>query len=212
MAAAPPGKCGRLETRGQKAALTRALAALETPRTPLLLQASILALRRALGKGRCVGGRGFCLHRREVGGGSPAFLRRDCPVLPQHLGPRSFLVSSIPSSVPSDSLSPSSGKRAQLPPPPVSSLPPLLQAQSPSPRRNLGFPSGRRREPETTHLAPTSVLCVPKSKSEVVQSCLTVSDPMDCNQPGSSVHGIAQARILEWVAISSSRGSSPPRD
>ena len=157
-----------------------------------------------------VGGRGFCLHRWEVGGGSPAFLRRDCPLLPQHLGPRSFLVSSIPSSVPSDSLSPSSGKRAQLPQPPVSSLPPLLQAQSPSPRRNLGFPSGRRREPETTHLAPTSVLCVPKSKSEVVQSCLTVSDPMDCNPPGSSIHGILEARVLEWVAISFSRRSSQP--
>ena len=36
--------------------------------------------------------------------------------------------------------------------------------------------------------------------------------PMDCSPPGSSVHGIFQARILEWVAISSSRGSSPPRD
>ena len=37
-------------------------------------------------------------------------------------------------------------------------------------------------------------------------------NPMDCNLPGSSVHGISQASILEWVAISSSRGSSPPRD
>ena len=37
-------------------------------------------------------------------------------------------------------------------------------------------------------------------------------DPMDCSLPGSSVHGILQTRILEWVAISSSRGSSPPRD
>jgi len=35
---------------------------------------------------------------------------------------------------------------------------------------------------------------------------------MDCSPPGSSVHGILQARILEWVAISFSRGSSPPRD
>ena len=46
----------------------------------------------------------------------------------------------------------------------------------------------------------------------VVQSCLTVWDPMDCSLPGSSVYGIFQARILEWVAISSSRGSSWPRD
>ena len=42
--------------------------------------------------------------------------------------------------------------------------------------------------------------------------CLTLCDPMDCSPPGSSVHGIFQARILEWVAISSSRGSSQPRD
>ena len=40
------------------------------------------------------------------------------------------------------------------------------------------------------------------------QSCLTLSDPMNCSPPGSSVHGILQARILEWVAIPSSRGSS----
>ena len=40
-----------------------------------------------------------------------------------------------------------------------------------------------------------------KSESEVVQSCLTLSDPMDCSLPGSSVHGIFQARILEWGAI-----------
>ena len=43
-----------------------------------------------------------------------------------------------------------------------------------------------------------------------LQSCLTLSDPMDCSQPGSSVHGILQARILEWVAMPSSRGSSYP--
>ena len=40
-----------------------------------------------------------------------------------------------------------------------------------------------------------------KSESEVTQSCLTLSDPMDCSLPGSSVHGIVQARVLEWVAI-----------
>ena len=48
--------------------------------------------------------------------------------------------------------------------------------------------------------------------SEIAQLCPTLCDPMDCNLPGSSVHGILQARILEWVAISSSRGSSQPRD
>ena len=40
-----------------------------------------------------------------------------------------------------------------------------------------------------------------KSESEVAQSCLTLSDPMDCSLPGSSVHGICQARVLEWGAI-----------
>ena len=40
-----------------------------------------------------------------------------------------------------------------------------------------------------------------KSQSEVTQSCPTLSDPMDCSPPGSSVHGIFQARVLEWVAI-----------
>ena len=45
-----------------------------------------------------------------------------------------------------------------------------------------------------------------------VQSCPTLCDPMDCSLPGSSVHGISQVRILEWVTISSSRGSSQPRD
>ena len=39
-----------------------------------------------------------------------------------------------------------------------------------------------------------------KSESEVAQSCLTLSDPMDCSPPGSSVHGIFQARVLEWGA------------
>ena len=75
-----------------------------------------------------------------------------------------------------------------------------------------------------------------KSESEVAQLCLTLSDPMDCSLPGSSVHGIFQARvlewdaiaffdtmdytlpgipqdrILEWVAFPVSRGSSQPRD
>ena len=44
------------------------------------------------------------------------------------------------------------------------------------------------------------------------QLCPTLFDPMDCSRPGSSVQGIFQARILEWVAISFSRGSSPSRD
>ena len=40
-----------------------------------------------------------------------------------------------------------------------------------------------------------------ESESEVAQSCPTLSDPMDCSSPGYSVHGIFQARVLEWVAM-----------
>ena len=47
---------------------------------------------------------------------------------------------------------------------------------------------------------------------KVTYSCLTLCDPMDCSLPGSSVQEILQARILEWVAISFSRGLSQPRD
>ena len=50
------------------------------------------------------------------------------------------------------------------------------------------------------------------SESEVAQSCPTLCDLMDCSLPVSSVHGIFQALILEWVAMLSSRGSSPPSD
>ena len=46
----------------------------------------------------------------------------------------------------------------------------------------------------------------------VAQSCPTLCDPTDCSPPGSSVHGIFQTRILEWVAMPSCRGSSQPRD
>ena len=62
------------------------------------------------------------------------------------------------------------------------------------------------------------VLCRPglckagESESEVTQSCPTLCDPMDCSRPGSSVHGIFQAIVLELIAISFSRGSSQPRD
>ena len=48
-----------------------------------------------------------------------------------------------------------------------------------------------------------TVLC-----AKSLQYCLTLCDTMDCSLPGSSVHGVLQARILEWVAISSSRESS----
>ena len=51
-----------------------------------------------------------------------------------------------------------------------------------------------------------AVLCL------VTQSCPTLCNPTDCSPPDSSVHGILQARILEWVTMLSSRGSSQPRD
>ena len=51
-----------------------------------------------------------------------------------------------------------------------------------------------------------------ESEREVAQSCTTLCDPIDCSPPGSSLHWILQARILERVAISFSRGSSQPRD
>ena len=51
-----------------------------------------------------------------------------------------------------------------------------------------------------------------KVKVLVSQFCLDLCNPMDCSLPGSSVHGISQARILEWVAIPFSGGSSQPRD
>ena len=49
-------------------------------------------------------------------------------------------------------------------------------------------------------------------KALLTQSCLTLCDTMDCSPPGCSIHEILQARILEWVAMPSSRGSSWPRD
>ena len=49
-------------------------------------------------------------------------------------------------------------------------------------------------------------------RMHVAQSCPTLCDPMDCSLPGFSIHGILQARILEWVIISFSRGSSQPWD
>ena len=51
----------------------------------------------------------------------------------------------------------------------------------------------------------------PPHACSVAQSCPTLCDPMDCSLPGSPVHGIFQGRILEWVAISYSKGSSQPR-
>ena len=63
--------------------------------------------------------------------------------------------------------------------------------------------------PRSVKLAPLSRELFPLML--VTQSCGTLCDPKDCSPPGSSVHGILQARIVEWVAIPFSRGSSHPR-
>ena len=64
-------------------------------------------------------------------------------------------------------------------------------------------------------LVPEGLVGLHKMKwgeMKVCESCLTLCDPMDCSPPGSSIHGLLQERILEWVAISFSRGSSWRRD
>ena len=63
-----------------------------------------------------------------------------------------------------------------------------------------------------THCYQDNVNMKSESESEVAQSCPTLCDPMDFSLPGSSLHGTFQARVLEWVTISFSRGSSRPRD
>ena len=59
----------------------------------------------------------------------------------------------------------------------------------------MGFPGGSVVKESTCQCRKV------KSESEVTQSCPTLCDPMDCHLPGSSIHGIFQARVLEWVAI-----------
>ena len=63
-----------------------------------------------------------------------------------------------------------------------------------------------------TLLSPSRFIHMLSYNELVAQPCPTLWDPMDCNLPGSSVHGILQARILEWVATPFSRESSQPRD
>ena len=67
------------------------------------------------------------------------------------------------------------------------------------------------------HVCVCVCMCVHMSVCVCVCVCVRVLShitrhPVDCSLPGSSVHGILQARILEWVAMPSTRGSSPPRD
>ena len=75
---------------------------------------------------------------------------------------------------------------------------------------------GRWRKFFSLHLQSRKVRALSESMGTYVrvraQSCPILCDPMGCSPPGSSVHGIFQARIQQWVAISSSRGSPRPRD
>ena len=91
----------------------------------------------------------------------------------------------------------------------------LLQGIFPTQRSNLRLLCILHWHVNSLPLAPPGKLFTKRSEvkwSEVAQSCPTLCDPMDCSLRGSSVHGIFQARILEWVAISFSKRSSRPRD
>ena len=80
----------------------------------------------------------------------------------------------------------------------------------------LPFPPGNLLDPGIEPKSPAladrffTTESFGKAPSEVAQLCSTLRDPMDCSPPGSSVHGIFQARILEWVAISYSRDLPDP--
>ena len=100
-----------------------------------------------------------------------------------------------------------------------------LGAQCQAKRYNLGhigiFPLGRQmsgqKKAESIYFEDWENHCLMQQtnnqcKSEVAQLCPTLCDPMDCSPPGFSVHGIFQARVLKWVTISFSKGSSQPRD
>ena len=83
------------------------------------------------------------------------------------------------------------------------------------PARILGLPFPSQGDLPNPGIKPTSLIppaLAGGEGGEVAQSCPTLCDPVDCNLLGFSIHGILQARILEWIAISFSMGSSPPRD
>ena len=114
-----------------------------------------------------------------------------------------------------------------LMPEPIRSLPPLSHLAA-SLRTAAALPSVKLNPPSTWRQGMESGLSKERRQTgflldliyfewrsmhaKSLQSCPAVCDPVDDNLPGSSDHGILQARILEWVAISSSRGSFQPRD
>ena len=96
----------------------------------------------------------------------------------------------------------------------------LIQRHKKSQRRHRAIPLTKHRKRHFSNIAEaaqpreteTCATVSPESEREGAQSCPTLCDPMDCSPPSSSVHGIFQARILEWVTISFSRRSSRHRD
>ena len=78
------------------------------------------------------------------------------------------------------------------------------------PVEQLGISVSKISPTSWTHLedSPVAQVCV---RAKSLQLCLTLCDPIDWSPSGSSVHGILQAKMLQWVAIPSSRGSSQPR-
>ena len=96
----------------------------------------------------------------------------------------------------------------------------LMQNQNSEPQKNVLNLESWGGRMDTCICRAASLRCSPEtitlligySESEVAQLCLTLCNPRDCSPPGSSIHGIFQAGILECVAISFSRGSSRPRD
>ena len=73
------------------------------------------------------------------------------------------------------------------------------------------FPWDLPKEYIHSGFSPAQTLPCPHEWSEVAQSCPTLCDPIDCSLPGSSVHGIFQAIVLEWIAISFSRLRQKPK-
>ena len=110
----------------------------------------------------------------------------------------------------------------QLPWVPGASRTPETQQVAPFPGANPSSPAQPQEQTsmDDSHaeveikpqLKPRGSVAKEGRKGKVAQSCPTLCDPMDCSLPGFSVHGIFQVRVLEWVAISFSRGSSWPRD
>ena len=85
----------------------------------------------------------------------------------------------------------------------------LLQGIFPIQGSNPGFLHCRQILYLLSHQGSPVIVCM---SAQSLQSCPTLCNHMDCSPPGSSIHGILQARILEWVAISFSRGPSQPRN